>query len=293
MTYDKFLDLLEEEIDSNLAPGEHIRRVQVLKNNNVHLDGFSCMMPGRREQPTVYVNNYYRSSPDPDYIREIAQMVLNLQCGSRTLPGEEIKKLLEFDKARDLIYSKLISATRNTELLEEVPCRKWLDQAIGYYLKISDSIIKNATALVRTEHLRSWGLTPEELHEIAVRNMRREPAFFQPLEQLLGEYGLADAKSHLYVLSNSRKEYGAACILDPGVQSMCGERLGGDYYVLPSSIHEVILLPASDTPENADLEEIVHTVNRRCVRAEEYLSGSVYYYSAAEKRMSLCEKGRA
>lgn len=291
MTYDKFLDLLEEEIGNRLAPGESVRRVRVLKNNNVHLDGFSCMMPGRKEQPTVYVNNYYRSSPDPGYIREIAQTVLSLQRESRMLPGEEIKKLLEPDRARDLIYCRLISASRNTELLEQVPHRKWLDLVIVYYLKIPEHIIKNATALVRTEHMSSWGLTPEELHEIAVRNMRREPTFFQPLEQLLAEYGLSEVKSHLYVLSNSRKEYGAACILDPGVQRMCRECLGGDYYVLPSSIHEVILLPVSETPENADLEEIVRTVNQRCVSREEYLSGNVYYYSSKEKRVLLWKKG--
>ncbi len=291
MTYDRFLDLLEEEISSRLAPGEYVRRVHVLKNNNVHLDGFSCMMPGRREQPTVYVNHYYRSSPDPGYIREIAQMVLSLQHDSRVLPGEELRRFLEYENAQEQIYCRLISAARNTELLEQVPHRKWLDLAIVYYLKIPDHIIKNATALVRTEHIQSWGLTPDELHETAVRNMRREPAFFQPLEQLLEEYGLGDAKSHLYVLSNSRKEYGAACILDPGVQMMCMERLGGDYFVLPSSVHEVILLPAEETPKNADLEEIVHTVNRRCVSREEYLSGNVYYYSSKEKRVLLWRKG--
>ncbi len=291
MTYDRFLDLLEEEIRGRLLQGEQVRRVHVLKNNNVHLDGFSCMLPGRREQPTVYVNNFYRSSPDPGYIREIAQTVLSLQRESRALPGEEVKKLLESDRARELIYCRLISAARNTELLEQVPCKKWLDLAIVYYLKIPDHIIKNATALVHKEHMQSWGMTPEELHETAVRNMRREPAFFQPLEQLLGEYGLEDKKSSLYVLSNSRKEYGAACILDPGVQRMRAERLGGDYYVLPSSIHEVILLPVAEAPQDADLEEIVRTVNRRCVSREEYLSGNVYYYSAAEKRVLLWRKG--
>ncbi|MCD8096496.1 MAG: DUF5688 family protein [Lachnospiraceae bacterium] len=291
MTYDRFLDLLEEEIRGRLLQGEQVRRVHVLKNNNVHLDGFSCMLPGRREQPTVYVNNFYRSSPDPGYIREIAQTVLSLQRESRALPGEEVKKLLESDRARELIYCRLISAARNTELLEQVPCKRWLDLAIVYYLKIPDHIIKNATALVHKEHMLSWGMTPEELHETAVRNMRREPAFFQPLEQLLGEYGLENKKSSLYVLSNSRKEYGAACILDPGVQRMCAERLGGDYYVLPSSIHEVILLPVADAPQDADLEEIVRTVNRRCVSREEYLSGNVYYYSTAEKRVLLWRKG--
>lgn len=86
MTYEKFLDCLEQELHDLMKNGEEIRRVEVLKNNSVRLDGFSYRMPYRKEEPTVYVNHYYRKNMDMTDIREIATAVLRFSGKAENFP---------------------------------------------------------------------------------------------------------------------------------------------------------------------------------------------------------------
>ena len=287
MTYEKFLDCLEQELHDLMKNGEEIRRVEVLKNNSVRLDGFSYRMPYRKEEPTVYVNHYYRKNMDMTDIREIATEVLQIQRESRKLPSEELNEVLHFDRMKDRIFYRLISRERNRELLEKTPHVDWMDLSLVFYLRIPDHIIRNATALISRTHMERWEKTEEDLLLTASENMRSVPVFLHPLEQLLEEYGLDLSGSGLYVLSNSRKEFGAAVIVDQDVQKMCAERFGQSYHVIPSSIHELILIPSDQEMSRNDLDAMIRDVNRRCVSREEFLSDHAYYYDADEERLKF------
>ena len=287
MTYEKFLDCLEQELLCHLREGEQIRRVEVLKNNSVRLDGFSYQMKNRKEQPTVYVNHYYRKEIDMVRIREIADTVLKIQRESRKLPENELNEVLHFERMKDQIFYRLVSRERNRELLERTPHVDWLDLSLVFYLRIPDHIIKNATALISRTHMERWEKDEEDLLRTASENMRRSAVFFHPLEQLLDDCGMECPGSGMYVLSNSRKEFGAAVIVDQDIQKMCAERLGQSYYIIPSSIHEVILLPADQDLTRSDLDAMIRDVNRRCVSREEYLSNHAYYYDAEEERLKF------
>lgn len=148
MTYEKFLDCLEQELHDLMKNGEEIRRVEVLKNNSVRLDGFSYRMPYRKEEPTVYVNHYYRKNMDMTDIREIATAVLQIQRESRKLPSEELNEVLHFDRMKDRIFYRLVSRERNRELLEKTPHVDWMDLSLVFYLRIPDHIIRNADSPV-------------------------------------------------------------------------------------------------------------------------------------------------
>lgn len=287
MTYEIFLDRLEQEILCRQKKEERIRRVRILKNNGVWLDGFCCQVQGHREQPTVYVNHYYREDPDPGEVEEIAELVLKIMRESALKPGMSLEEVMDYEKMRKHIFYRLISREQNRELLAEIPHVPWLDLAIVFYLRIPEHIVKNATVLVRQNHMKHWGVTLQELRRTAAENMSGVPVFLHPLEQFLEEYGLGDVRSGMYVLSNSRKEFGAAVIVDPKVQRMCAVRFGEDYYVLPSSIHELILLPRSMASSREDLDELVREVNESCVSREEVLSGHAYLYSIASGEMNF------
>ena len=103
--------------------------------------------------------------------------------------------------------------------------------------------------------------------------------FLQPMEAFMECAGFEPVSRGMYILSNSRKEYGAAVFMDPGVQRMCREELGEDYYVIPSSIHELLLLPESLAADQADLDQLIREVNAACVSPEEYLGNHAYFYS--------------
>ena len=208
-------------------------------------------------------------------------MILGIQRESMSFSSNDLEQVLDFERMKKRIFFRLVSKEKNAELLEKVPYVEWQDLALIFYLKIPEEIVKHATAVIHTNHMERWGVGVEELYHTAKINMEEMPLFLHPIEDFLKDYGLEDFGSGMHVLSNQQKEFGAAVIVDPKVQKMCADRMKGDYYVLPSSIHEVILLPARQEYERKELDEMIRDVNGQCVSREEYLGNHAYYYSVA------------
>lgn len=278
MTYEAFLTCLESALEQEKREEEQIRRVRVLKNNGVYLDGFACRLPERREEPTVYVNEYYQEQIEPDEIQNIAQMILELQRNSRRLSMEHLEDVLNYEQIKERIFYRLVSREQNEKLLQKVPHAEWEDLALVFYLRLPEEMVQHATAIIYSSYLELWEIDEAELYQTASENMRQMEAVLQPAEVFLGEYGLECGENQMYILSNAEKEFGAAVFVREEVQKACAERLKGDYYVLPSSIHELILLPAEWAGERAELDALIREVNRDCVSREDYLGSHAYRY---------------
>ncbi len=107
------------------------------------------------------------------------------------------------------------------------------------------------------------------------------------IQEVVGQMmeDLEEVKMPMYVLTNRQKLYGAACMLYPGVLKEFGRQLGQDFYILPSSVHEVILVPGETGAEHGALQKIVKEINQTQVAEDEVLADSVYYYSRGEDRI--------
>ncbi len=84
----------------------------------------------------------------------------------------------------------------------------------------------------------------------------------------------------MYVLTNDLRMHGAGCLLYDGLMQKCAKKLGGSFVIIPSSIHELLLIPESDSPDPEDLNAMVREVNQDCVAADEFLSDHIYHYAA-------------
>lgn len=280
MTYEFFLMQLEESIVKKLHKDESVKRVQVLKNNGIRLDGFCYRTEGHREQPTVYVNQYYQEGIGEEELREIAEFVLKIQRNSSLKKEMDLSQVLDYEKMESQIYYRLISREKNEELLKDVPWIPWLDLAIVFYLKIPEHILEHATALIHMSHMEHWGVSIRKLHRTAVENMNRLPVHIEPMECILEGYGMELPHSGMHVLSCGGREFGASAIVNPRILKKCFQRLGENYYVLPSSIHEVILVPESLASDRKELDALIQEVNTLCVSREDYLSSHAYFYSS-------------
>ena len=139
--------------------------------------------------------------------------------------------------------------------------------------------------------------------------MKQDRGVVKPLESLMQEWFGGDVKTDekkhtyknfdisiaeeiqetaLYVATNQSKTNGASIMLFPNFPDTVGMLLG-DYFVLPSSIHEILLLPADGAMESSELLKMVHEVNASTVAAEEVLSENVYRYDVAKKELSVIE----
>lgn len=145
--------------------------------------------------------------------------------------------------------------------------------------------------------MEQWKVEKDTLWVDSVRNSRRLlPAEFftmnYALKEMLdgnagtGESGAAEnllagnvaSRDGMYVLSNKSRSYGAACIAYPHILEMIGGILRSDYYVLPSSVHEVVIVPCCGNISAAELDEMIREINITQVDDEEVLSDHAYLY---------------
>lgn len=86
---------------------------------------------------------------------------------------------------------------------------------------------------------------------------------------------------------DSRKTYGACSILYPGMLEQLAERIGGDYYMIPSSVHEFLLVPREREQDREELKKMIAEVNRTELPPEEVLSDHLYLYCSREREVRI------
>ncbi|MCD7806089.1 MAG: DUF5688 family protein [Lachnospiraceae bacterium] len=202
-----------------------------------------------------------------------------------------IDEIYRWENAKKWVHRKVVPAGKNRDCFKEVVYTPFLDLEEQYYIGgvRNDRLI---TITVTESFLKTWDITKEDLEAQAVENMREDDYRMMPMEDVLGLSGmeLFPEQDRLYVVTNHKGVFGAAVITEPEILTEFAAQLGGDTYILPSSVHELLLIPAS-TQNNADwLRRIVHEVNREAVPENEFLSDNIYYFRAAEKTVEIVPK---
>lgn len=168
---------------------------------------------------------------------------------------------------------------------------EYLDLAVVFYVLLEINHYGMASMMIRNEHLRMWNTTKEEIYRYARRNTEiLLPDEFQTMRAVIEELtGRKETggKDIMYILSNENRSFGAAAILYEGRLKKIGERLGENFYVLPSSVHEMIIIAESEAPSKEELSEMVAEINRTQVEAEEVLSDHAYYYDRKQEKLVL------
>ena len=182
----------------------------------------------------------------------------------------------------------MINKEKNAELLSEVPHQTIADDlAVVARFRTGE----NASFLVKSDLCGTLRMTPEEILDIARANSRSHGFSFRPMNDVLTDmmsgFGVSSDYTdelkidpdgpQLYVLTNREKVEGAVLGTDRNIMSAIHEALGKDFYVLPSSRHELLIIPESPDVDPRDLEAMVQEVNRIEVSAEDFLSDHIYH----------------
>ncbi len=195
-----------------------------------------------------------------------------------------------------------IMSEKNIEGLEKYPIDKKFDFAVGYRVFSGPNEDGVATSSpISLDDLANAGVKREDLYELAQQNTAE---LFKPelytLESLVARITAGKeasnlwgnnkplSKSELYVLTNNSGMFGASVILQYHILREISERLGCAFYVLPSSVHEIILAPKLEEYDLSMLKETVHAVNSTVVSESDYLSDSVYEYDAING-LQICD----
>lgn len=302
MEIKEFTEKLKNALHTKLGEEYQIESVQVPKNNGVLLQGLTIQKKEQNVAPTIYINGFWDAYNDGVLLTHIVERIMDiLQKDSPT--GEiDMSFFQQFDKVKDRICYRIICAEKNNALLQRIPHKIFLDFAICFFYAYQGDELGNGSILIHNTHVNMWNTDIDQLWELAQANTERIfPWENKSMESVIRELML---KKHdmdeedlgealfentvpMYVLSNRERLYGASCVLYSEALCQVAQELDADLFILPSSIHEVILLPDihQDSPEQ--LKSMIKEINDTQVEPEEVLSDNLYYYDRKEDKIRL------
>ena len=290
MEFHIFVEKVVATLKESLGEAYEIQVTEVVKNNNIHLTGVVITKRPANVSPTIYLNQYYQKyQEEGNFQQTVGEMM--------ALYGQQAKELqldmsffTDFTQVKERLYHKLVHYEKNKKMLEDVPHIRWNDLAVVFYYAMEQDVVGRATITIRKEHLAIWKQEEGMLFAIAQENMRRDmPELLVPMKELLEEMtGVELEKQYdvpMYVLTNKEKIFGASVLLYSEKLQELAEKTGKNLLILPSSVHEVLLMPDEEDREYGFYRQMVEEVNTTQVDPEEVLSYSLYCYDRQKKEI--------
>ena len=298
MEYKEFVEYIKMNAGYIAGEGGNITINHVIKNNGCEMDGLVIMEKGKDIAPTIYLDSFYELYTNGENIKNIIRQIEVIYEQNKNNVTFDVNILKHFDTIKDKIVYKVVNYRSNEKLLEQVPHKRILDLAVVFYCLLDNEYGRSATALIYNNNLKNWNVTIDDVYKAALKNtpdlLHSKISSMAALFEKCGvnvdgeEVDLKDyVPSDMYVLTNESKLNGAACILYENVLYDFAQKLGADLYILPSSVHEVILLPKLSMFEKDELVNMVNEVNTEGVAADEVLSDHVYEYNTTERLITM------
>ncbi len=280
MNYEQFICAMLECTNKKLPENVWAERQEILKNNGVMAVGLAIRRRGESVAPLIYLEEFYKKYLLGVSVEELAESLIRYSENAPSAPEWDYHCILDFQKIKNRIVYKLIHAQKNERLLKEVPHLPVLDFAIIFYLMIPANTSECCSVLIKNEHRNLWKLPISVLYHYAKGNTPRLcPYQLCALNDFAKEEGLEELEeSPFYVLTNEKGINGAAAILYPGMPGKIYEKLGGNYYLLPSTVHEFLIVPDLEEISPQHLLTMLREINETQVTKEEVLSDHIYYF---------------
>ncbi len=284
MDFNVFTENMVDLVHKKMGKAYEIRVTKVTKNNDVELTGIIVMAKSDNISPTIYLEGLYEEYLQGTAMQALVDKVISIYEDQIRDINLDMEFFRDFDKVKDRIFYKLINFDKNRRLLEDLPYFRWHDLAIVFYYAMEEELVGKASITIHTHHMNMWGQSVDSLYRTASRNMKDGMpelllSMAELISQLTGTVMDKEDEIPMYVLTNQEKIYGAAALLYSQKIKILAERMGSDLLILPSSIHEVLLIP-DDHQKGYDFYiKMVDEVNRTQVEPEEILSGRLYRYS--------------
>lgn len=274
MNYTEFMNAMLCEIRGQVDAQVRTELYTVTKNNGTRRTGILFKQEDSNLAPTIYLEEFYQKYLKGQQVPDLADSICSIYQEIRVKKTCDCQNLFDFNHVKEHIVYKLIRRDANEELLKQIPYEPFLDLAVVYYIQIDNTRFGSAAIQIRNEHLRYWRVEKEEIRRLAEKNTPRiYPAQIQKIVRFM------------YVATNEQCSLGAAVMCYPDFREKVRGMIRGDFYILPSSIHEVILVPESFGLEPERMAEMVKEINQTGVAPEEVLSDSVYYFDGEEIRI--------
>ena len=304
-TVEAFAGTIKTAMEVNFGEDYRVSVQEVNKNNGLVLTGLTILKKDCNIAPTIYLNQAFEQYQEGRSMESICREIIRVYEEHAVHTDFDVSYVTDFAKVQSRICYKLVNAEKNEALLADAPHVMLEDLAVIFYILVNRDSEGTGTITVRNNMLSYWGVDADTLYELALANTQRmfrgsvqsmasvmteilshkldEECAREFFDMMVGE----DDMIPMYVCTNTDKLNGAGVILYQGLLQEFADRVDSDFYILPSSIHETLLIPADGGMDIEYLKDMVRTVNRTEVAPDEILSDSVYYYNRSTDRVEI------
>ena len=288
---EEVLEYLPEDLRETVS----VEETEVMKINDQILHGLAFHR-GDEPAPTFYLDDLHRLYEDGACVGELLRGMAETYIESYAYAGVGAAACsgadcgvpfpvelpdLSYDKVKQKVGVRLLGVDYNRKFLETVPFR---EVGNGYAL-IADAQIGASdggvfSTVITNKMAEEYGYDMDIIFDAALDNAwRNNAAMFMPAEEVMSGGDWSEGETSCWLLTASRPRCGAAALFYPGTQEMIADVLDEDYYAIPSSLHEFIIVRASVVNDPSHLCHLVKEANRTIVCPEDLLSDNLLYYS--------------
>ena len=299
LSFQKFIEKVKTEIHLLCGDGYQIIMEPVPQNNGTEQTGIDIRKEQGEEMAHLCLDAYYEQYLAGMTVEEAARDIWDL-FNSFEQSGVSEGLLNDFEKVKNKVVFSLVNYGMNKERLESMPYVPYLDLAILFYVLLDRTENGERTAVITNKELAAWGTTKEELLQLARQNTPRlYMAEVNSLNDVMKSFVkdkkskdffdefIGEEESSLYVLSNRHNVKGAAVILYDGLLKEMSKVLGHDLLILPSSVHEVLVMAYDKTMDFLSIRDMVEHINEVEVPVCDVLSNQIYRYNREKDQVSF------
>lgn len=299
MDYEQFKATFAEDLKTNLQKQEievDVSEHYIEKLNDSY-DALSVTPKGSSIGVNANLDEIFHAvERGRDYREVLSGVTESLKGSFEHMPKLQVSDLTNYAEMKNKLAMEVVSAERNAGMLQNVPHEQMEDIAVVYRLVLDSSKDASSTVLVTNDLMDKFGITHEQLHNDAMKNAPLiRPAEIKGMEETLNEMQGGpvlepDPDEILFVAGVPDQNHGAAVIAYPNFFEDAAEKLGGDYFIIPSSIHEVLLVKDTGEMNARDLAAMIREVNATEVAPEDVLTDHAYHYDSKEHIFESADK---
>ncbi len=288
MNYKEFRQKVFDNIKDHLSEeyqGYEMRFQDVRKGAGNEYEALMISPTDRKMSmvPALNLTNAFKEYENGMSFDEILDKLADIRMHS-TLPNFNKEDIVDYDKIKDRIIPRLINTAANKDYLADKPHKNIEDLSIVYAVRVSEDSQGFADAVITKNLAEMWGVSAQEIHEKAMDNIAERPPVFQNIESVLfGEkenLEIEDVEPEEYtvpffILTNEQNTKGAVMAINPKTMDRITAKLG-EVYVIPSSVHETLIVPKTYIDDLEGLQKMVRDINASEVRPEDQLSNNIY-----------------
>lgn len=292
MDFYDFIDYVKENI-LDFMPSSYenadVGVQEVTKNNGLVLHGLTIRTGESNIVPTLYLDDIFKGYESGDSLDQVMIRIADSYVEADTQKDIDASFITDFESVKSHIVPHLVNREENAEKLMGVPYKMVNDLAAIFYIDVGRNGDGVMQACITNDLMDMYGVDANELYDISVKNLNTisVPSFRGMSEVISQDFGMdvpTPDEEQMYVITNGDKVNGSAQMLNEHLMDQASARIGGDFYIIPSSIHEVLAVPVGRM-EVDELEAMVRDVNSTQVAKEDKLSDTVYAFDSVNREV--------